>query len=114
MRAAPRDRGDETGAVQGERQSEVVFGVGQRGQAEARARGVLQVRAHVCDVADAHFCGGCPGGGLGSLGGEKVGVYRFEVWKKVNRAIELSSSGLEKSSRYAPGSGLRGEENLAG
>lgn len=57
MRTAPRDGGDKAGAVQGQGEGEVVLGVGQGGQAQASARGVLEVRAHVGDLLDAHFEG---------------------------------------------------------
>lgn len=51
---AAGDGGDEARAVEGEGEEEVVFVVGERGEAEARARGVLQVCAGVDYTCDAH------------------------------------------------------------
>lgn len=44
------DGGEEAGAVQGEGEVQVVFVVGDGGEAEAGFGGVLEVGAHVCDV----------------------------------------------------------------
>jgi len=76
----------------------VVFGVGEGGDAEAGAGGVLEVRAHVVDGSDAHFDrvvaetgllwegrgergrGRSPGGrGLFSMGGGYEVSYGVEV-----------------------------------
>lgn len=50
LRARAVDGREETGAVQGEGEVQVVFGVCDGGEAEAGFGGVLEVGAHVCDV----------------------------------------------------------------
>lgn len=55
MRAAAGDGGEEAGSVQGQHQVEVVFRVGEGGEAEAGSRGVLEMRAGVVYCCDAHF-----------------------------------------------------------
>lgn len=77
MRAASSDGGEEAGSVQGQHQVQVVFGVGEGGEAKAGARGVLQVRAGVVYCCDAHFE---IGGWAGLCDWEKVGdvVWRVE------------------------------------
>lgn len=71
LRAAARDGRDVAGAVEGEGEAKVVPAVGDGGEGQAGARGVLEVGAGVRDGNEAHFGGWGPV--LGAvLGGDAV------------------------------------------